>query len=313
MGIILVHGGAGTLFKGRISEQREYQTRQGLQKALQQGVELLRQGADAVDAVVEAVSVLENCEVFNAGRGSVYTHEGSQEMDAALMEGLNRQAGAVAMVQGIRNPIQLAHAVLKHSPHVLLAGKGAEAFALEHNIAQAEAEYFSSEYRWEQLLKIRDQAETALDHDLEGNTTADGVEASFGTVGAVALDRQGHLAAATSTGGMTNKRYGRIGDTPIIGQGTYADDQSCAVSATGHGEFIMRANLAYDLAARMKYLGCTVKQAASEALNALTELNGGGGLIALDAQGNWAMPFNTGRMYRGVLDLNGDGGVWIYE
>lgn len=291
--IILVHGGAGTLFKAAVSAEREALARRGLSEALQAGYSELQAGDSALAAVTAAVKVLESCEVFNAGRGSVYTHEGRQEMDACVMTGHDQQAGAVAGVQGVRHPIELAREVLLHSPHVLLSGSGAEAFARQQGCAFAETDYFHSDYRWQQLLQIRDQNTTALDHGLSAN------KKSFGTVGAVALDQSGNLAAATSTGGMTNKRFGRIGDSPLIGAGTYAN-ASCAVSGTGHGEYFMRAVLAYDLAARLDYQQLTLQQAAADALARLEALGGQGGLIVVNVQGEWSMPFNTGRMYRGV-------------
>ncbi len=293
MPVILVHGGAGTLFKGRVSAEREAAARQGLSEALQAGYDLLQSGDSALAAVTAAVKVLEDCELFNAGRGSVYTHAGRQEMDACVMTGHDQQAGAIAGVQGVCHPIELAREVLLHSPHVLLAGSGAEDFARQQGCAFADADYFHSDYRWQQLLQIRDQDTTALDHGLGAS------EKSFGTVGAVACDQQGHLAAATSTGGMTNKRFGRVGDSPLIGAGTYAN-ASCAVSATGHGEYFMRAVLAYDLAARLAYQQVSLQAAAADALARLGNLGGQGGLIVVNAQGEWSMPFNTGRMYRGV-------------
>lgn len=302
MAMILVHGGAGTLFKGKVSETREVAARQGLTAALAAGTEALSQDLSAMDAAIVAVRELEDCEIFNAGRGSVYTHEGGQEMDAAVMDGTRRQAGAIAGVRGIRNPIDLAHAVWAHSPHVLLSGPGAEAFAERQGIARAPAEYFASEYRWAQLQQLQERERQAASKPPD----------SFGTVGAVVLDAYGHLAVATSTGGMTNKRYGRIGDSPLLGQGTYADDRACAVSATGHGEFIMRANLAYDVAARMRYLGVSLAEAAQGAMREFEALGGQGGLIALDAEGNWVMPFNTSRMYRGSQKLGEAPQVWVY-
>lgn len=302
--VILIHGGAGTLFKGQISAEREAAAREGLQQALAAGAACLEHSA--LDAVEAAVKVLEDCAVFNAGRGSVYTHEGQQEMDAAIMDGLQREAGAVAGVQGVRYPVSLARAVLQHSPHVMLSGSGAEAFARQQGLAIEAPEFFHSDYRWQQLLQIRDQDRTALDHALGQDE-----KKSFGTVGAVALDVHGALAAATSTGGMTNKRFGRIGDSALIGAGTYADGH-CAVSATGHGEYFMRAVLAHELSARLRYTDQTLEQAAAGALQQVAELGGAGGLIVVDAQGNWSMPFNTGRMYRGVQTLTGSGEVWIY-
>ncbi|MEZ0368747.1 MAG: isoaspartyl peptidase/L-asparaginase family protein [Candidatus Sericytochromatia bacterium] len=308
--LILVHGGAGTLFKGKVSEEREALSRAGLWAALRAGMDLLQAGASSLDAVEAAVRALEDCEAFNAGRGSVYTHAGGQEMDAAIMDGRDRSAGAVAGISRIRNPISLARRVMEQTPHVLLIGTGAEDFAREQGCEFAPPEYFHSDYRWQQLLQLRDGELTALDHAIgEPKEPPDG---KFGTVGAVALDAEGNLASATSTGGMTNKRAGRVGDSPIIGAGTYADNASCAVSATGHGEYLIRTVIGYDIAARMKYANMTLQAAADAALAELESLGGSGGLIAVDAQGNWAMPYNTGRMYRGWLQADGQGGVEIY-
>lgn len=296
----MIHGGAGTLFKGRLDPEREAQARAGLTEALLAGYAALEHSA--LDAVEQAVRILEDCPVFNAGRGAVYSHEGEQHMDAAIMSGRDREAGAVAGVQHVKNPITLARKVLSHSPHVLLMGKGAEQFAHAQGCTFAEDDYFHSDYRWQQLLAIRDQHITALDHSIGTH---------LGTVGAVALDERGHLAAATSTGGMTNKRYGRVGDSPLIGCGTYADN-SCAVSATGHGEFFIRSAFAHDIAARMRYAHMTLAEACGAALNTVAKLGGGGGVIAIDAQGNFAMPFNTGRMYRGTISCDGSPEVDIY-
>ncbi len=305
---LLVHGGAGTLFKAQLSPEREALAEDGLKQALDAGMHVLNHSGSALDAVQAAVCVLEDCEVFNAGKGSVFTHQGTHEMDAAIMDGLSRQAGAIAGVSQIRNPIILARKVLEHSPHVLLSGVGAEQFAREQQIEFAEPDYFYSEYRWQQLLQIRDYQTTELDHNLP--LEPDG---KLGTVGAVALDFFGNVAAATSTGGMTNKRFGRVGDSPLIGCGTYADNQSCAVSATGHGEYFIRSVLAHDVAARMRYGNLSLEQACQQALSALGELGGQGGLIAIDTQGHWAMPFNNGRMYRGWMRSDGTYDVAIYE
>lgn len=294
----MIHGGAGTLFKGRLDPERETQARAGLTAALLAGQAVLEKSA--LDAVEQAVRALEDCPVFNAGRGAVYSHEGEQHMDAAIMSGQNREAGAVAGIQRVRNPITLARKVLSHSQHILLIGQGAEQFAKEQNCTFAEDDYFHSDYRWQQLLAIREQHTTALDHGI-----------GLGTVGAVALDSHGHLAAATSTGGMTNKRYGRVGDSPLIGCGTYADDR-CAVSATGHGEYFIRSAFAYDIAARMRYAQMSLAAACKAALNTVAELGGGGGVIAIDADGNFSTPFNTGRMYRGAITNNGSPEVDIY-
>lgn len=296
----MIHGGAGTLFKGALDPEREAQARAGLTAALLAGYKALENSA--LDAVEQAVQILEDCPVFNAGRGAVYSHEGEQHMDAAIMSGKDKNAGAIAGVQRIKNPITLARKVLTHSQHILLIGKGAEQFAQEQGCIFAQDDYFHSDYRWQQLLTIQDQQTTALDH---------GIGTNLGTVGAVALDKQGHLAAATSTGGMTNKRYGRVGDSPLIGCGTYADDR-CAISATGHGEYFIRSAFAYDIAARLRYARMSLESACEAALATVAELGGGGGVIALDAQGNFAMPFNTGRMYRGTITSDGSPEVDIY-
>jgi beta-aspartyl-peptidase (threonine type) len=288
--ILAIHGGAGTRFTDPLSAEREAGICAGLTAALTQGWQCWQQGADAVAMAVAAVVVLEDCEHFNAGRGSVFTHEGTIEMDAAVMRGLDRQAGAIAGVRAIRNPIELARAVLMHSPHVLLSGAGAEAFAAEHALATAPDSYFFTEYRWQQLERARADRPDPPSH---------------GTVGAVARDHQHHLAAATSTGGMTNKRFGRIGDSPLIGAGTYADNRACAVSATGHGEYLLRAVIAHEVANRMRVGGMRLQSAAEAAMAELAQLGGGGGLIALDSAGNCVLPFNTPRMYRGWLRADG--------
>ncbi len=294
---LVIHGGAGTLFKGKLDPEREALAREGLKAALAAGVKHLEHSA--LDAVEQAVKALEDCPAFNAGRGSVYTHEGTQEMDAAIMTGHDRMAGAVAGIQGVKNPVTLAREVLAHSPHVLLLGHGAERFAREQGVVFEAPEYFHSDYRWQQLLKIRDRQTTALDHNL-------------GTVGAVAVDAHGRVAAATSTGGMTNKRYGRVGDSPLIGCGTYADER-CAISATGHGEFFMRSVFAHDIAARLRYTEQSLQVACEAALQGLEKLGGGGGVIAVDVHGNFTMPFNTGRMYRGTIAPGTSAKIAIYE
>lgn len=305
--ILAIHGGAGTLFKGLLSPERESGAQAGLEAALEAGWQIWQAGGACLDMAEAAVRVLEDCEYFNAGRGSVFTQAGIQEMDAAVMVGADLSAGAVAGVQGVKNPISLARQVLTHSPHVLLIGAGVEAFAAEQGLPTAPPDYFFTDYRWQQLQILRESQTTALDHAI-------GVppNPSFGTVGAVARDAQNHLAAATSTGGMTNKRLGRVGDSPLIGAGTYADNRSCAVSGTGHGEYFIRAVLAHTVAAEMRIGGKSLAQAAEAALAELARLGGEGGLIALDAQGNCVLPFNTGRMYRGWLCADGTRGTQIY-
>ena len=294
---IAVHGGAGTILKSRMTPQKEQAYRDALMESLTVGYDMLDAGGMALDAVQRAVNVMEDSPLFNAGKGAVFTHEGTHEQDACIMDGATRKAGAVALLRRIKNPIDLARLVMEKSTHILLAGDAAEAFATAHGMGFVDKDYFFTEYRWEQLqealAKERSIAaeHTRLDHSVEGKT---------GTIGAVALDRHGNLAAATSSGGMTNKRAGRIGDTPIIGAGTYADNATCAVSATGVGEFIMRALVGYDISALMMYKNMALADAANEVvMKKLTALGGSGGAIAIDRFGNIAMPFNSEGMYRG--------------
>lgn len=309
--ILAVHGGAGAILNSEAHDEAAY--RQGLVEALEAGFCILHEGGSSLDAVTAAVARLEDCPLFNAGRGSVFTSAGTFEMDAAIMDGQMRAAGAVAGVSNVRNPIQAARLVMEQSPHVLLVGRGAEAFAAEHGLEAADAAYLFSPARHEQLLAARQLGQTALDHDL-GHTAAPLRDDKFGTVGAVALDQHGNLAAATSTGGTTNKRPGRVGDSPIIGAGTYADNRSVAVSATGVGEFFMRSAAAYDIAARILYLQQSLEEACLATLELEVALLGGcGGLIAIDAFGNVAMPFNTEGMYRGVIRHGGQPQVWMYR
>lgn len=307
--ILAIHGGAGTLFKGVLSPEREAGAQAGLEAALEAGWQIWQAGGSCLDMVEAAVMALEDCEYFNAGRGSVFTAAGTQEMDAAIMNGADLNAGAVAGIQSIKNPIRLARKVLSHSPHVLLIGAGAEVFAAEHHLPTAPPDYFFTEHRWQQLQSLRGSQTTALDHAL-GDSPAP--PPSFGTVGAVARDAQNHLAAATSTGGMTHKRPGRVGDSPLIGAGTYADNRTCAVSGTGHGEFFIRSVLAHEVASQMRLGGKPLAEAAQAALVELERIGGEGGLIALDAQGHCVLPFNTGRMYRGYLSADGTRATQIY-
>ncbi|MEQ1646510.1 MAG: isoaspartyl peptidase/L-asparaginase, partial [Pyrinomonadaceae bacterium] len=285
-------------------------------------------GGSSLDAVERSVISLEDFPLFNAGRGSVFTHAGEQEMDAAIMDGHNLKAGAVAFVKNIRNPVSLARLVMERTEHVLLAGEGANQFAEQIGIKTEPDEYFFTEHRWLQLQEAIAEGRVQLDHasssspPYEGGVaaaSADGVVLSdapsrkpIGTVGAVACDKNGHLAGATSTGGMTNKKFGRIGDTAIIGSGTYAD-QTCAVSCTGHGEYFMLAATAFDVAARMKYKGLSLKAAAQEAVDNLTAINGEGGLIAVDTSGNITLPFNSEGMYRGSIIEDGEIELEIYK
>jgi beta-aspartyl-peptidase (threonine type) len=288
-----------------MSAEREAAYRDGLHQALQRGWEVLSGGGAALDAVEETVRALEDNPLFNAGRGSVFTHNEKHEMDAAIMSGKDLRAGAVAAVSNIKNPIMLARRIMEETPHVLLCGSGAEEFAREVGCEFAPPEYFYSEFRYEQLLQARREDEVRLDHSHMKK---------FGTVGAVARDAEGHLAAATSTGGMTNKRFGRVGDTALIGAGTYADDHTCAVSCTGHGEFFIRTVAAYDAACLMKYKGLTFNDACEQVIgHTLHEMGGEGGLIAVDYMGNVALPFNSEGMYRAWITSGSEAQVAIYR
>lgn len=287
---LAIHGGAGTILKSQMTPALEAEYRNGLETALRIGYEILERGGSSLDAVEATVCSLEDFPLFNAGRGSVFTHEGKQEMDACIMDGHQLKAGAVAFVRNIRNPISLARKVMEQTEHVLLAGEGANQFAEQLGIKTEPDEYFFTEHRWLQLQEAIAEGRIQLDH-----------AKPIGTVGAVACDKNGHLAAATSTGGMTNKKFGRVGDTPLVGLGNYADD-TVAVSCTGHGEYFMLGVTAYDVAARMKYKGLDLESAAQETITRLTEINGEGGLIAVDLQGNVTLPFNSEGMYRGRIN-----------
>jgi beta-aspartyl-peptidase (threonine type) len=301
---IAIHGGAGTILKSSMTPEKESAYREALQDALDTGYSLLAKGSSSLDAVEAAVISLENCPLFNAGKGAVFTHDQTHEMDAGIMEGKMLQAGAVAAVKNIKNPVQLARVIMEKSGHVLLSGEGAEAFARTMDVPFETDQYFFNQQRYDQLLEIHHSEQTALDHTSEKK---------FGTVGAVALDRHGNLAAATSTGGMTNKRYGRIGDTPVIGAGVYANNKTCAVSCTGHGEFFLRAVVAYDVSCLMEYRGMTLTEACEKVVSQkLVAMGGEGGLVAVDAAGNCALTFNSEGMYRGMRDSAGKALVAIY-
>ncbi|MFA6956560.1 MAG: isoaspartyl peptidase/L-asparaginase [Thermoanaerobaculia bacterium] len=307
---LVIHGGAGTLNRGDMTPELEAEYRGTLETSLRTGHKLLKDGHPSVDAVEAAIHVMEDSPLFNAGKGAVFTHNGTNELDAAIMDGRTMKAGAVAAVTIIRNPISAARAVMERSPHVMLIGKGAELFATAQGLEVVDPSYFWTERRWRQLQKALVDASAPK----SGEADPAGPDHKFGTVGAVALDAEGHLAAGTSTGGMTDKMYGRVGDTPVIGAGTYASDQSCAVSATGHGEFFIRFTVARDIAARMEFTHLSVEAAANQVvMKALKEAGGTGGVIALDRKGNYAMPFNTTGMYRGVIGPDGVPHVWIYS
>ena len=307
---LALHGGAGTIARTALTPALEQEYRSALAAARAVGVRVLQAGGPALDAVEAAVRNLEDCPLFNAGRGAVFTHEGHHEMDAALMAGHTRQAGAVAGVRQVQNPIRAARLVMEQTEHVLLAYPGADELALEHGLPVQPPEYFFTQQRYNQLQEALATGRVQLDH-----AAAPAADPNWkkGTVGAVACDQHGHLAAATSTGGMTNKRYARIGDTPIIGAGTWADAR-CAISCTGHGEYFMRAVAAYDVACLMEYRGLSLAEACRVVVQEkLAPAGGEGGLIAVDANGNLALPFNSEGMYRASWNAQGEEEVAIYR
>jgi len=304
---IVIHGGAGTLVKGLMTAKLEEKYKKALSKALDAGYKVLEQGDSAIDAVEMAVKKLEDSPLFNAGKGSVFTAEGTHEMDAAIMDGSNLGAGAVSLITGIKNPVSLARDVMEKSYHVFLAGDGAMQFAKSNGHAIEDESYFYDEVRYQQWQGIKDSNTFQLDHSVKK-------EGKFGTVGAVACDKHGNVAAATSTGGMTNKKWGRVGDSPMIGAGNYANNKTCAVSCTGSGEFFIRGVVAYDVSCLMEHKGLSLEDACNEVINKrILEINGDGGLIAVDSKGNVAMPFNTEGMYRACKTSNGDLRIGIYK
>ncbi|MCX8019618.1 MAG: isoaspartyl peptidase/L-asparaginase [Chitinophagaceae bacterium] len=314
---IVIHGGAGTIRKTEMTEHLEERYREGLAEALEAGYQKLEKGCSAVEAVMASVMSLEDNELFNAGKGSVFTSEGVHEMDAAIMDGASLKAGAVCAVSRIKNPVRLAYMVMNHSPHVMLCGKGAETFARMHQLPEENDEYFFSEYRYEQWKMLRNTDQSALDHNVHlselRGSSRNMTDKKYGTVGAVAIDSHGNLAAATSTGGMTNKRWGRIGDSPVIGAGTYANNNTCAISCTGHGEIFLRTVAAYDVSCLMEYKRLSLQEAMrSVVFDKLQSLQGEGGMIGLDASGNHAMIFNSEGMYRGVKGSDGSYEIAIY-
>ncbi|GGF35694.1 isoaspartyl peptidase/L-asparaginase family protein [Echinicola rosea] len=314
---LVIHGGAGTIKRENMSAEREKAYREKLKEALNAGYADLESGEPALEAVMAAIKVMEDSPLFNAGKGAVFTHDGRNEMDAAIMDGRTRNAGAVAGITTVKNPITAAYEVMVNSPHVFMVGKGAEQFAAEQQLEIVDPEYFRDERRYKQLMRIIDAEKTQLDHsslkemELEDPYFND---RKYGTVGAVAVDKEGNVAAATSTGGMTNKRYGRVGDVPVIGAGTYADNATCAVSATGHGEFFIRNVVAHEIASIMRYSGKSVSDAADKVvMKQLVEMEGSGGVIAVDKNGRIAMPFNSAGMYRGYIKEKGKPNTFIYD
>jgi beta-aspartyl-peptidase (threonine type) len=307
--VLVIHGGAGVIERGEMTAEREQAIRAALQLALQRGAEVLDHGGPALDAVEQAVRVLEDDPHFNAGRGAVFTAQGVNELDAAIMDGRTRRAGAVADVTRTKNPVSLARAVMEKSPHVMLVGAGADEFSREAGLEQVDPRYFFTPQRW---LELQKSLHPGPGHARRTGEPPIAVNSVHGTVGAVALDKSGHLAAATSTGGLTGKRWGRVGDSPIIGAGTYADDRACAVSATGSGEYYIREGVAHEICARMRFLKESPQQAA-DAVQAETRLLGGdGGVIVLGKDGSSAWSFNTAGMYRGRVSATSKAQVAIY-
>ncbi len=309
---LVIHGGAGTITKDEMTPELEKAYLKALQDGLDAGYAVLEEGGSAVNAVKAASVVMEDNMLFNAGRGSVFTKKGVQEMDAAIMDGETLDAGAVAGIRNVRNPIELATEVLRNSNHVFLSGKGANDFAIKQGIKLEPDDYFFSQFRYDQWRAVRDSDNYMLDHT--HNDISEIKDKKFGTIGAVACDKNGNIAAATSTGGMTNKKFGRIGDSPLIGCGTYANNNTCAISCTGHGEIFIQAVAAYDVSALMEYKSLSLKAAAEQVvLEKLVKMNGEGGLIGVDRDGNYAMVLNCAGMYRGVKSSDGTNEVAIYK
>ena len=310
---IVIHGGAGTILKEDMTPELEMAYSKGLEEALSAGYAVLEEGGEAANAVKAAIVVLEDNLLFNAGRGAVFTKKGVQEMDAAIMDGKNREAGAVAGIRNVRNPIELAAEVMHNSNHVFLSGKGANDFAIKQGIKLEPDEFFFSQFRYDQWKAMRDSDNYSLDHTHQGLEELM-KDKKFGTVGAAACDKNGNIAAGTSTGGMTNKKYGRIGDSPIIGAGTYANNTTCAISCTGHGEPFIKAVAAYDVAAHMEYKGMSLHDAMNEVVHTkLVALEGEGGMIGVDAKANISMMFNSAGMYRAMQHSNGKKVISIYK
>ena len=297
---IAIHGGAGTILRSSMSAEKEQQYTTALKEALHAGYGILSEGGSALDAIEVAVKSLEDCPLFNAGKGAVYNNAGKHEMDASIMSGLDLSAGAVSLIRNVKNPVALARAVMEKSEHVFLCGEGAESFAKGIGLPFEPDTYFDTPFRYEQWQAALKEDATFLDHNIP-------TDKKFGTVGAVALDIHGNLAAATSTGGMTNKKFGRVGDSPIIGAGTYANNNTCAISCTGHGELFIRSVVAYDISCLMEYRGLSLAEACNEVvMKKLVAIKGEGGLIAIDKNGNIELPFNSEGMYRGMKNSDSE-------
>lgn len=311
---IVIHGGAGTILKKNMTPEDEAAYKAKLEEAIKVGYEILKNGGSSLDAVEKTVNVLEDSPLFNAGKGAVFTNEGKNELDASIMDGKNLNAGASASTTTVKNPINLARAVMENSPHVMLSGKGAEEFAKEQGLELVDPSYFYTENRFKALQRVKAAEKQEETRDKAAFYDPVIKDSKFGTVGCVALDKNGNLAAGTSTGGMTNKRWGRIGDAPIIGAGTYANNATCAVSSTGWGEYFIRAMVAHDISALMEYKGLTLKEAAKEVIQTkVADLGGDGGIVAVDKNGNMVMEFNTEGMYRASMDASGNLTIGIYK
>ncbi len=316
----VIHGGAGTIERSLMTPEREKAYRDKLTEALRAGFDVLNRGGACLDAVVAAITLLEDSPLFNAGKGAVFTNAGTNELDSSIMDGRTLKAGAVAGLKRVKNPVLLARLVMEQSPHVMMTGDGAEVFAQQKGVEMVDPKYFYTEERWQQLQKAKEAEKnpppksSKLKREATPSDAASLLdEHKFGTVGAVCLDKAGNLGAGTSTGGMTNKKFGRVGDSPIIGAGTYANNETCAVSCTGDGEYFIRSVVAHDISAQMQYGGKSVAQAAESAIEKVGKIGGTGGLIAIDRRGNFAMPFNTSGMYRGWIGPDAELHVLIYR
>ncbi len=312
---IVIHGGAGTILKKNMTDEKEAAYKAKLEEAIRTGYDVLKNGGSSLDAVTKTINIMEDSPLFNAGKGAVFTNSGTNELDASIMDGKTLNAGASAGTTNVRNPIDLARAVMDNSPHVMLSGKGAEAFAEEQGLQIVEPSYFYTENRFKALKRIKDSEKVDLNiNNNQAFYDPEIKDSKFGTVGCAALDKDGNLAAGTSTGGMTNKRWGRVGDAPIIGAGTYANNATCAVSGTGWGEFFIRAMVAHDISALMEYKGLSLQEAATEVIQKkVPALGGDGGIVAVDKNGNVAMEFNTAGMYRATMNDKGELEIKIYK
>ena len=313
---IIIHGGAGTILKKNMTDEKEAAYKAKLEEAIKVGHTILKNGGTSQEAVIKTIQVMEESPLFNAGKGAVFTNAGTNELDASFMDGKTLNAGAVAGVKDVKSPIELAVKVMTDSEHVMLSGEGASTFAKEKGLEIVDPSYFYTERRFQSLQRIKDREKTQLDQDDKTAAFYDSdiKNAKFGTVGCVALDKNGNIAAGTSTGGMTNKRWGRIGDAPIIGSGTYANNNTCGVSSTGWGEYFIRSQVAYDISAQMEYQQKSLKEATTDVIqNKLTKLGGTGGVVALDKNGNMSFEFNTAGMYRASMNDKGDLVIKIYN